>query len=100
MWWRVLKPAKPSPSRVILYRKFLASIFRAVVIQAPRSHLLRVALGYADNDIAVPRPSVLAVILAGSCRMIRMRVIPAHYIQSLLARGLLRMPYIFRGHRK
>src|SRR5260370_42322596 len=100
MYRRVFRPTRPSPCRAIPHSNLLASILRAVVAQSPRSHLLRLALGYAHDDVAVPRPSVLAVILAGSRRMIRMRMIPANHIQPLLARGLLRIPYILRVPRK
>src|SRR5260370_28463264 len=98
MYRRVFGPTRPSPWRAIPHSNFLASILRAVVAQSPRSHLLRLALGYAHDDVAVPRPSVLAVILAGSRRMIRMRMIPAHHIQSPVPPALLRIPYILSRH--
>src|SRR5216684_524301 len=49
-----------------------------IVIQSPGSHFLRRPVLYAHDDVAVPWPGVIAIILAGPRRMVRMRMIPAH----------------------
>src|SRR5437660_1123303 len=55
----------------------------AIVTQAPRSHILRRAMVHADDDVAIPRPGVILIILAGLRRMIRMRMIPPDDLQPL-----------------
>src|SRR5882762_4065828 len=60
---------------------FLAGVGGAIVAQAPRRHVLRLAVGHANDHIAIPRPGMLAIILARLCRMVRMRMIPADYVQ-------------------
>src|SRR2546430_10279548 len=67
-----------------------------VVVQPPRSHVLWLALRHADDDVAVPRPGVIAIVLARTRRMIRVRVIPANNIQPLLPCGLFRIEYVLR----
>src|SRR5260370_26077185 len=89
-----------SPSRVIANGNFLATIIRAVIAQAPRSHLRRLAVSHADNHIAIPRPGMLAIILAGPRWMIRMRMIPAYDVQFLFPGGFLRIAHVFGGDRK
>src|SRR5260370_8310501 len=89
-----------SPSRVIANGNFLASIRRAVIAQAPRSPLRRLAVSHADNPIAIPRPGMLAIILAGPRWMIRMRMIPAYDVQFLFPGGFLRIAHVFGGDRK
>src|SRR2546422_11001304 len=61
---------------------------RPVVFQPPRFHVFGEALHHAGDDITVPRPGVLPVILAGSRRMIRVRVVPADHLQAALTRRL------------
>src|SRR5215475_1873087 len=73
---------------------------RPIVLQPPRSHLLRLALGNAHDDVAVPRPRMITVVLARPRRMIWMRVIPADNVKSLLARSLFRFNHVLRSHRK
>src|SRR5579859_7152757 len=68
----------------------------AIVIQPPRSHILRLTFGDADDDVAVPRPCVLAIVFARARRMIRMRVIPPNDIQALLARHFFRFDDVRR----
>src|SRR5205807_6867845 len=69
---------------------------RPVVFQPPRFHVFGEVLHHAGDDITVPRPGVLAVILAGSRRMIWVRVVPADHLQAALTRRLLSRAKIFR----
>ena len=61
----------------------------AIVAQAPGRHFARLAGLHADDDVAVPRPGVLAIEFAGARRSVRMRVIPAEQLDALFARGFL-----------
>src|ERR1041384_26066 len=47
----------------------------AIIVQTPRSHILRRAIVHADDDVAIPRPGVILIELAGPRGMIRMRMI-------------------------
>src|ERR1700731_1289995 len=87
-------------SRVVANRNVFAGIRGTVVAQAPRSHLRRLAVGYAHYDIAVPRPSVLAIVLALLRRVVRMGMILTDHIQFLFLRRLFRVAYIFGGDGK
>src|SRR2546427_8849005 len=69
---------------------------RPVVLQPPRFHVFGEVLHHAGDDITVPRPGVLAVILTGSRRMIRVGVVPADHLQAALTRRLLSRAKIFR----
>src|SRR5260370_40519817 len=73
---------------------------RAVVIQTPGGHVLGRAVLHADDDVAVPRPRVISVILPRPRRMVGMRLIPADHFESLVACRLFRRENVFRGHRK
>src|ERR1700687_262962 len=88
------------PSRMIANRNFLTSIFRTVIAQPPGRHFCRLTFGHAHNDVAVPRPSMLAVILAPPRRVIRMWMIPAHNVQFFLPRRFLSVAHVFGGDRK
>jgi hypothetical protein len=57
---------------------------RAVVGEKPGSHIAGLAAGHAHDYIAVPGPSMLAIIFAGLGRMIGMGMIPADEVQSLI----------------
>src|SRR5207302_6929065 len=72
----------------------------AVVIQTPGSHLLGRAVLHAHNDVAVPWPSMVAIIFAWPRRMVRMRMVPADHFEALIARRLFRGKNVFRSHRK
>src|SRR4029077_10203307 len=72
----------------------------SIVVQAPGGHILGRAVLHVDDDIAVPRPSVIAVILAGPSRMVGVRMIPADDFEALLARGFLGFKNILCSHRK
>src|ERR1700730_11481444 len=74
--------------------------FRAIIVQTPGGHVLGRAVLHADDDVAVPRPGVVAVIFARPGRRVGMRMIPADHFESLLARRLFRRKNVFRGHRK
>src|SRR5207248_11676994 len=76
-------------------RKGLAS-----VTQATRSHILRRAFVHADDDVAIPWPGVILIVLARSRWMIRMRMIPPDDLQPLGLRCLVGFQHIFCGHRK
>src|SRR6266850_7384992 len=71
-----------------------------VVIQSPGRHFLRCAVLHAHDDVAVPRPRVIAIELARPRRMVRMRMIPANDVQPMAARLFLRSHDIFGSHRK
>ncbi len=58
------------------------------------------AVLHADDDVAVPRPGVIAVIFAGPRRMVGMRMIPADDFEALLACRLFRRKNVLRSHRK
>src|SRR5882762_3564217 len=79
---------------------FLRQVRQPIVIQPPGSHLRRLAAHHAHDDVAVPRPSVLAVKLAGPGRMIGMRMIPAHDLHALFSGHSFGVAHILRGHRK
>src|SRR5207302_6822767 len=78
-----------------LRRKLLA-----VVIQTPGSHLLGRAVLHAHNDVAVPWPSMVAIIFAWPRRMVRMRMVPADHFEALIACRLFRSKNVLRSHRK
>src|SRR6266849_674779 len=96
------KTGAPNPlSRsAIANGNLLTGVVRAVVPQAPRSHFRGLAAGHADDHVAVPGPSMLAVILAWARGMIGMRMIPAHDVQFLLPRRFLRIAHILGGNGK
>src|SRR5437773_11743743 len=85
--------AEPDRSAVPSLNPFGRTPF-AVVGQAPGGHLLRRAFLLAHDDVAVPRPGMIAVILAGARRMVRVRMIPADNIESVLARGFFGAPHV------
>src|SRR5215831_5165538 len=66
----------------------------------PRGHVLRGAILHADDDVAVPRPSMVLIILARARGMIRMRMIPADDLQTLRLRSLVGLEHIFSRHGK
>src|SRR5882672_10048152 len=76
-------------------RKFLP-----IIVQAPGRHLLRRAILHADDDVAVPRPRVIAIKLARPCQMVRMRMIPAHDVHTAHARCPFRSHDVFGSDRK
>src|SRR5882762_10513138 len=86
-----------STSRAIANGDFLAGVGGAIVAQAPRRHVLRLAVGHTNDHIAIPRPGMLAIVLAGLRRMIGMRMIPADYVQVLVASRFLRVAHILGG---
>jgi len=55
---------------------------------------------HADDDIAVPGPGVIAIVLARARGMIRMGMIPADDFESLGDRGFFGVANVFRGDRK
>src|SRR5882762_2637827 len=88
-----------SMSRAIANGDFLAGVGGAIVTQTPRRHILRLAVGYAYDHIAIPRPSMLAIILAGLRRMIGVRMIPADHVQVFFTSRVLRIAHILSGER-
>src|SRR5882724_7553238 len=84
----------------LLYLNSFRRKLLPIVVQSPRSHILWLALRHADDDVAVPRPGVIAIVLARTRRMIRVRVIPTYNIQLLLPGKLFRIEYILRRDRK
>src|SRR5882672_4759688 len=66
-----------------------------IIIQSPGCHLLRRPVLHAHDNVAVPRPGVISVKLAGPRRMIRMRMIPANDVQPMLARLFFRGQHVF-----
>src|SRR5947209_19614821 len=72
----------------------------AIVTQAPRSHILRRAMVHADDDVAIPRPGVILVILAGLRRMIRMRMIRPDDLQHLRLCVFVSVEHVFCCYRK
>src|SRR6266446_1550448 len=72
----------------------------AVVVQTPRSHVLGRAVLHAHDDVAVPRPGVIAVIFAWPRRMVWMRMIPADHFEALVACRFFCRHNVFGGHRK
>src|SRR5713226_9455762 len=78
----------PQPRRrAELHFHLLRLEARPVVRQPPRGHVPGLAPGHAEDDVAVPRPGVLAVILAGQRWVVRMRVVPTDQLQpGLLCR--------------
>src|SRR5260370_37589086 len=57
----------------------------AVVVQPPGSHVLRRAVMHADDDVAIPRPGVVAVIFAWARAMVGSSMIPSDDFETLLA---------------
>src|SRR5713101_1645013 len=75
--------AGPQPDRrAELHFHLLGLEARPAVRQPPAGHLPGLALGHTEDDVAVPRPGVLAVILARQRWVIRMRVVPADQLES------------------
>ena len=66
----------------------LSIIRGAVVAQSPGIHIARLAGLHADDDVTVPGPRVITIVLAGAGWMIRVRMIPANQLEILCARGL------------
>src|SRR5215471_11102225 len=103
----LLKQRRGCPSRskypdyslrcVIAKRNFLARVIRPVVAQSPGSHLLRPAVGHPDDDVAIPGPGMLAIILARTRRMIGVGMIPAQQVKPLFARSRFRGTHILCG---
>src|SRR5712691_1751314 len=73
---------------------------RSILRKLPGAHFLRSAFFHAHDNIAVPRPGVLAIILAGARWMVGVRMIPAHYLEPPLACGSLGNEDIVGGHRE
>ena len=73
---------------------------RAVIGKTPASQLARLTRGDAHNDVAIPRPGVLAVKFAGPRWMVWMRVIPSDQLEILLRSCALGGTKILRGNRK
>src|SRR5208282_3422154 len=69
-----------------------------VVMQAPGRRVARLAFLNAYDDVAVPRPRVVAVVFARARRRVRMRMIPSDQLEMLLARRLFGQPDVVRGH--
>src|SRR5882762_6492275 len=86
-----------SMSRAIANGDFLAGVGGAIVTQTPRRHVLRLAVGHANDHVAIPRPGMFAIVLARLRRMVRMRMIPADHVQILFASRFLRIAYILRA---
>src|SRR5579862_385123 len=61
-----------------------------VVVQAPRRGVFGLALLNAHNNIAIPRPGVIPVVLARARRGVRVRMIPPDEVELLLAGGFFR----------
>lgn len=72
----------------------------AIVREPPGRDLPRLALLHADNDVAVPGPSVRAVEFAGQRRMIRMGMVPAHQVETAFASNCFRAAEIIRKNRE
>src|SRR5260370_24986066 len=72
----------------------------AVFVQTPGSHVRRSAVGHADDNVAIPGPSVIAVILAGPRRMVGMRMIPADDFKALGAGRFFRRENVLGGDGK
>ena len=70
----------------------------AIVVQAPRCGIARLALLNAYDDVAIPRPRVLTVVFARPRRRIGMRMIPPDQLEFLLSRRLFREADIVGGH--
>src|SRR6266404_2875041 len=66
-----------------------------IVIQSPGGHLLRRPVLHADDDVAVPRPRMIAIELARRRRMVGSRMIPANDVHTTLARRFLRGHDVF-----
>src|SRR5271170_1937707 len=69
-----------------------------VVMQAPGRRIARLALLNAYDDVAVPRPCVVAVVFARARRRVRMRMIPSDQLEALLASRFFRQPDVVRSH--
>src|ERR1700728_1102503 len=69
----------------------------AVVVQAPRCGIARLAFLDAHDDVAIPRPGMIAVVFAGTCGRIGMRMIPPDQLQFLLAGRLFRRTDVVGG---
>src|SRR5579885_2864820 len=72
----------------------------AVVIEPPRGHLTRQTPLHRYDDVAVPRPGVLAVKFAGFCRMVRVRMVPADHLEILFPCRRFRGSHVFCRHGK
>src|SRR4029077_17950549 len=81
-------------------RNVLLQKSRPVIFQTPGSHVPRHSGVDAEDDIAVPWPGMIAVVVAWSRRMVGMRMIPADHFQSLRPRGLFCVSHIVRSHGK
>src|SRR5712664_2193594 len=73
---------------------------RPILRKLPGAHFLRSAFFHAHDNIAVPRPRVLAIIFAGARWMVGVRMIPAHYLAPLFACGSLDIYDFFGDHRE
>src|SRR6185295_13460345 len=72
----------------------------AVVGEAPASGLRHRTAAHRNNEIGQPRPGVLAVELARPRRMVRMRMVVAHHIETEGARLLVSREHRFRVDQK
>src|SRR5271166_5860586 len=72
----------------------------AIVLQSPRCHLLRLSGLHAHDYVAVPRPSMFAIVFAWPRRMIRMRVVPANQVETVSPGGFLCIARVFGSHEK
>src|SRR6185437_2057023 len=69
-----------------------------VVMQPPRRCISRLALLYAHDDVAVPRPGVLAIKLTRPRGRIGMGMIPPDQLDALLACGFFRQADVIRSY--
>ena len=84
----------------MLQFNFFALKIGAVVGEAPGSHVFRNFVGDADDNIAVPRPGMIAIVLAGTSRMVRMRMIPSDNFQAAGPRVFFGFQNVFAGDRE
>src|SRR5713226_3810740 len=74
---------------------------RSILRKLPGAHFLRSAFFHAHDNIAVPRPGVLAIILAGPRWMVGVRMIPADHFQPVhLCPSFFCLAHIICGYRK
>ena len=84
----------------LLQANIFALKIAAIVGEPPGSHFFRNFVGHAYDNVAVPRPGMIAIVLAGTRRMIRMRMIPSDDFQTLVGCCFLGVQDVLAGDRK
>src|SRR5215207_743655 len=87
-------------SQVSLSYDWLFVVTGTVVSEGPRAHVFHVLGAQRGYNVGVARPGVLAIVLGGFGRMVRMRVVEAKQPHVLLFGLLLELHYLERLYEK